>query len=95
MPIFKDLMIKISEIKNKIQQSEFSYLTPPSLRVKSRFANLTNILNWLNSVLNCEALHSNKNTDLYKNIIDMINKNIIFVKTLSNEQSCLNKIQKK
>lgn len=48
---WKKLTTLITEIKSKLQQTDFAYLVPPSQRTKSRFMNIETIVHWSQKML--------------------------------------------
>lgn len=48
---FQAFMTEVGLTRNRVQQTELSHFSPPPLRQKSRFMNLSNLLGWAQMVL--------------------------------------------
>ena len=54
--VFQEYLKKVSEVKNKLQQSSLSHLAPPGRRSKSQYMNLYGIILWGRRILRYLAL---------------------------------------
>ncbi|MGE5191144.1 MAG: hypothetical protein ACM3U2_01500, partial [Deltaproteobacteria bacterium] len=50
-PRFTEFTAQVGKTRAAIQQTELAHLTPPGLKTKARFMNLTTLLNWAQTVL--------------------------------------------
>lgn len=71
--IFQEYLKKVSEIKNKLQQSCLSHLVPPGRRSKSQYMNLYGIILWGRRILRYLALeHDKKQKELLESKLGFI-----------------------